>query len=146
MVEHLLVPVDVGPLGERAFVPSIELARQLGAAITGFVVEPFGAAPVPKGSAPLAVDTPRTDAGLQAHAHAVLARFEGLAREAGVPFHSAATQAVEVSEAILAAAREHGCDMIVMVTHGRGLLAELLWGSNTRKVVAQTRLPVLVLH
>ena len=76
----------------------------------------------------------------------MLARFEQLAREAGVPFHGVATQASEVSEAILAAAREHRCDMIVMVTHGRGLIAELLWGSNTRQVLSRTHLPVLVLH
>ena len=40
MVKNLFVPVDGGALSERAMRASIDLARQLGAAITGFVVEP----------------------------------------------------------------------------------------------------------
>ncbi|HEY0855785.1 MAG TPA: universal stress protein, partial [Albitalea sp.] len=46
----------------------------------------------------------------------------------------------------LAAAREHRCDMIVMATHGRGVVAELLWGSHTREVVTRSEVPVLVVH
>ena len=145
MIERLLVPIDGGALDERAFTVSVDLARQLGAAITGFIVEPFTAAPAPRGSAAEA-PTPRTDAALQAHAQRVLARFEQRARDAGVPFHGVATQASEVSEAILAAAEKHRCDMIVMATHGRGVIAELLWGSNTRQVMSRSRLPVLVVH
>jgi nucleotide-binding universal stress UspA family protein len=145
MIEHLLVPVDGGALDERAFDVSIGLATQLHAAITGLIIEPFRSAPPPSGVASGAVQA-TTEAALVSHAHSVLARFEQRSREAGVPFHGVATQASHVSEAILAAAQEHACDMIVMVTHGRGLLGELLWGSNTREVLARTRLPVLVLH
>ncbi|HEY2926042.1 universal stress protein [Piscinibacter sp.] len=145
MIERLLVPIDGGALDERAFAVSVDLARQLGAAITGFIVEPYATAPAPVGL-PSDASTPRTDATLQAHAQRVLARFEQRAREAGVSFDGVATQASEVSEAILAAAEKHRCDMIVMATHGRGVIAELLWGSNTRQVMSRSRLPVLVLH
>jgi nucleotide-binding universal stress UspA family protein len=134
MIERLLVPIDGEGFGERAFGPSLGLARQLGAAITGLIVEPFHST------------TPWTDGLLHAHARRVLARFEDSAREAGVPFHGIAVQASEVSDAILEAAGAHRCDMIVMVTHGRGVVSEVLWGSNTRRVMARTRLPVLVLH
>ena len=145
MIERLLVPIDGGALDERAFAVSIDLARQLGAAITGFIVEPFTVAPAPRVLV-AGPTTPWTDVALQAHAQHVLGRFEQLAREAGVPFHGVATQASDVSEAILAAAEKHCCDMIVMATHGRGVIAELLWGSNTRQVMSRTSLPVLVLH
>jgi len=136
MIERLLVPIAGEALDTRACAVSIDLARQLGAAIVGFIVEPF--TPAAGESAP--------DASLQAHARDVLARFEQLAREAGVRFHGVATQSSDVSSAILAAAREHRCDMIVMVTHGRSVIAELLWGSHTREVMSRTELPVLVLH
>ena len=63
-----------------------------------------------------------------------------------MPFEGVATQASHVSESILAAAWEHDCDMIVMATRGRGLISELLWGSNTREVLSHTKLPVVVLH
>jgi nucleotide-binding universal stress UspA family protein len=132
MYERLLVPIDGGVLAERAFGASIELARKLGASIVGFIAEPYGEA--------------GSDSAAQQHSQQVLSRFEQLAREAGVPFSGAATQAIKVSEAILDAARQHGCDTIVMVTQGRSDLSALLWGSNTRQVMAHTTLPVLVLH
>ncbi|HEY0857175.1 MAG TPA: universal stress protein [Albitalea sp.] len=143
MIERLLVPVDGGNLDEHAFSASIALAGQLGASITGFIVEPF--APPPPGLA-AEPTTAGADAGLQAHARSVLGRFEQRARQAGVPFRGVATQASGVSAAILAAAREHRCDMIVMATHGRGVVAELLWGSHTREVVTRSEVPVLVVH
>jgi len=40
MYKHLFVPVDGSELSRRAMDGSIELALQLGARITGFVVEP----------------------------------------------------------------------------------------------------------
>jgi len=140
MIERLLVPIDGGSLGERAFVASIGLARQLGAAIVGFIVEPFAPAPPP--GAP----SRGSDAALQAHAERVLARFERLAVEAGVPFEGVATQSGEVGQAILDAAHEHRCDLIVMATHGRSVIGELLRGSHTRDVMTRTDLPVLVLR
>jgi nucleotide-binding universal stress UspA family protein len=145
MIERLLVPIDGGPLDERAIAVSVALARQLHAAIVGFIVEPFAAAHAP-GGLQSEVSPSGTDAALQAHAQGVLARFAQLARDADVPFHGVATQASEISGAILDTAREHRCDMIVMATHGRGVIAELLWGSQTRDVMSRTDLPVLVLH
>ena len=141
MIERVLVPIDGGSLSERAFTVSIDLARQLGAGIVGFIAEPFAAPPPPGASA-------RTggDAALQAHAHEVLRRFEERAREAGVAFEGVATQCAEVSQAIVVAARERRCDLIVMATHGRGVVGQLVWGSNTREVMAHTDLPVLVVR
>lgn len=144
MYERLLVPVDGGALSERAFAASIELARKLGASIIGFIAEPYTAAAVPAhGMSP---PPAHSDRKLQAHAHGALSRFEALAREAGVPFHGVATQSSRVSEAILDAAAQHGCDTIVMVTKGRSDLSALMWGSKTRHVMTHTTLPVLVLH
>ncbi|MBY0465378.1 MAG: universal stress protein, partial [Burkholderiales bacterium] len=40
MYKHLFVPVDGSELSHQAMDGSIELAQQLGAKITGFVVEP----------------------------------------------------------------------------------------------------------
>ena len=40
MIKNLLVPLDGTELSERAMTQSIDLARQLGAAIVGFVAEP----------------------------------------------------------------------------------------------------------
>ncbi len=49
-----------------------------------------------------------------------------------------------VAEVIARLADSLGCDQIVMGTHGRGALAELLAGSTTQKVVHLARIPVLL--
>jgi len=147
MYEHLLVPVDGGHLSEHAMTASIKLAKKLGASITGFIAEPF--APLPGTLAndrnyKTAVD--RHDAEVAAHAQQVMSRFEQLAREAGVPFRGLSTQSGKVDDAIVAAAEEQGCDLIVMTKRDLGAFGEAIWGSHTKKLVSRTNLPVLVLH
>jgi nucleotide-binding universal stress UspA family protein len=46
--------------------------------------------------------------------------------------------------AILETARKEGCDLIVMASHGRRGLTELLLGSETVKVLTHSEIPVLV--
>jgi nucleotide-binding universal stress UspA family protein len=47
-------------------------------------------------------------------------------------------------EAIVRAASKRKCDVIVMASHGRGGFASLLLGSETQKVLAHSKTPVLV--
>ncbi len=47
---------------------------------------------------------------------------------------------------IIAYAREHDIDMIVMGTHGRGAIAHMLLGSTTEKVVRKAPCPVLTVR
>jgi nucleotide-binding universal stress UspA family protein len=147
MYKNLLVPVDGTDLSERAMRASIDLARQLGAAITGFVAEPD--MPLPNvGTQPGAYARQREshERRTDAHAHEVLAQFGELAREAGVPFSGRHLCTDRVDAAIVDVAREIDCDMIVMVTHGRGAFGELLFGSHTKNVLAKSTTPLLVLH
>ena len=51
-----------------------------------------------------------------------------------------------MDEAIAAAAAEFGCDLIVMVTHGCGVAAELLFGSHAKNVLARSRPALQVLR
>ncbi|MGH7130133.1 MAG: universal stress protein [Planctomycetaceae bacterium] len=43
-------------------------------------------------------------------------------------------------------AREHDVDLIVLGTHGRGMLAQLLMGSTAEKVVRKAECPVLTVR
>lgn len=147
MYRRILVPVDGSELSERAIQASIDLARQLGAAITGFVAEPI--LPVPSGPRSRALmeeDAREHDAMTAAHAEQVLSRFEARAREAGVAFEGYHDQVPRVDRAIIEAAESRGCDMILMVTHGRGAFGEFLFGSQTKAVLAGCKLPLLVMH
>ncbi|MCO6436109.1 MAG: universal stress protein [Phycisphaerae bacterium] len=47
---------------------------------------------------------------------------------------------------IIAFAREHEIDLIVMATHGRGAFAHALLGSTTEKVVRKAECPVLTVR
>lgn len=147
MYQHLLVPIDGTELSEHAQQVSLALAARLGARITGFVAEPN--APLPHMGSNLGGyqrQTERFEARTQAHAHEVLDRFRHRAYEQGVPFEGRFERTDAIDDAIVRAADELGCDLIVMATHGRGAFGELLFGSHTKAVISRSRLPLLVLH
>jgi len=52
----------------------------------------------------------------------------------------------EPDERILEVAKESGVDVIVLGTHGRKGLMNVVMGSVTRQVIAQSPVPVLVIH
>ncbi len=147
MFKRILVPVDGTELSDRAIHASVDLARQLGAAITGFVAEPLQPVRVgPRQRSWVVEETLEHDAMTKAHAGEILARFEACARQAGVEFEGIHDQVPRVDRAIIEAAESCGCDMILMVTHGRGAFGEFLFGSQTKAVLAGSKLPLLVLH
>jgi nucleotide-binding universal stress UspA family protein len=136
---RLLVPVDGAELMPRAVQASIDLARQLGVSIVGFIAE----APVPlPAGATASVEQLRSEE----RAQRVLRGFEERARAAGIAFEGHYHHATDIAGAIVQAASEHGCDMIVMVTHGRGTVGRLLFGSHTQQVLGRSTIPVLVMH
>jgi nucleotide-binding universal stress UspA family protein len=147
MYKHLFVPVDGSELSHRAMDSSIELALQLGARITGFVVEP---------DLPLSTATRHGDEFMgrikdhesknEAHAAALLGQFEKRAKDKGVPFTAHHVTAYMVSQAIVEEAEKAGCDMIVMVTEGRSRVGKFIFGSHTKEVIIESTLPVLVLR
>jgi nucleotide-binding universal stress UspA family protein len=49
-------------------------------------------------------------------------------------------------EQILKISEEKNCDLIVMGTHGYGMLADALIGSTARRVVRRSRIPVMVIR
>jgi nucleotide-binding universal stress UspA family protein len=105
---------------------------------------------------PLTAATSRTDglmhrieeheAQNEAHANALLGQFAKRAEAAGVEFASHHVTAYAIDHAIMEEAEKSGCDMIVMVTHGRNPIGEFIFGSHTKKIIAKSKLPVLVLH
>jgi len=147
MYKNLFVPIDGSELSGRAMDSSLELAIQLGARVTGFVVEP---------DLPLSVATDTTgvfpdrvqehQTRTTSHAKALLDQFESRAAKAGVEFSGVSVTGYSIDQAIVDEAVKHGCDMIVIVTHGRGALGEFVYGSHAKKIISRTRLPVLVLH
>ena len=50
----------------------------------------------------------------------------------------------DVADAIVAYARDHGCDQILMSTRGKGVFETLLLGSTTTRVLELAAVPVTV--
>ena len=145
--QKLLVPVDGTELSQHAIERSVALARQLGAAVAGFVAEPSPPLPsVGRATSVVALETELHEARAADHAAKVLRQFELAAEAAGVAFTGPQAQTDRIDDAIVGAAETLGCDMIVMATHGRGIFGEIMFGSHTRAVMARTRLPLLVLR
>jgi len=86
---------------------------------------------------------------LQARAHGQLAQHVldmALVRQAGLDCQRLLLRDHPVYQAILDAAQAQEVDLIVMGTHGLGLVDRLFAGSQTQRVLARTRIPVLTLH
>jgi nucleotide-binding universal stress UspA family protein len=147
MFNRLLVPVDGSELSDRAISQSLALAKQLGATVVGFVAEPLPPLPTgPRNEALLRSEMRAHAAETLAHAKGILAQFETAAKALNVPFEGWHDEVPLVHKAIIAAAESRHCDMIVMVTHGRGAFGEFLFGSQTKAVLAASQIPLLVLH
>lgn len=64
----------------------------------------------------------------------------------GVSVKAVVAKSDLVAEAVIAAAKKHNCDLIVMASHGRKGLKRLLLGSETQHVLTHSHIPVLVLR
>lgn len=147
MFKHLFVPVDGSELSLRAMESSITLARSLGATITGFVVESdIPLAAVSASPTVFVKQIEAHEARTEAHAHKVLDAFAERAKAAGVPFQSEYRRSDQTDAVIAEVADIVQADLIVMVTHGRGVFGEMLFGSHTKNVMSRTKVPLLVLH
>lgn len=68
------------------------------------------------------------------------------AEQAGIDVTTAAAQGGDTGDTILAYAREHDIDLVVMGTHGRSGLDRLLVGSVAEHVVRNAPVPVVTAH
>jgi nucleotide-binding universal stress UspA family protein len=81
---------------------------------------------------------------IEAEADQHLKQFAQDAQAAGVAFDTAKSTEFSPYTGIINTAREKGCDLIMMASHGRRGLAGLLLGSETQKVLTHSEIPVLV--
>jgi nucleotide-binding universal stress UspA family protein len=144
---HLLVPTDGSELSARALDQAIALAQALGARITVQHVQ----LPVPLAMVGMGdyVDPATLNALIEAagqQAAVVLEQAVARVRGAGVAVEQRAGLNASVHEAIVTAASQLGCDLIVMASHGRRGFEGLLLGSETQKVLTHSPCPVLVVR
>jgi nucleotide-binding universal stress UspA family protein len=147
MYKNLLVPTDGSKLSDKAVAHAIALAQAVGASLTAFYAAPDYPMPAYADGVVYEPVSRREYSKLAAEdAQKILDAVETKAEAAGVSCKTAYTIASAPWEAILAAARKHKCDAIVMSSHGRRGLSAVLLGSETQKVLTHTKLPVIVVR
>jgi nucleotide-binding universal stress UspA family protein len=143
MFKNILLPTDGSPLSEAAIRKGVQFAKSINAKVTGFYALPE-----------FHIVTYRTDMledtresfakDSRAQAEKYLGVIEKIAKEAGVACETVRATSDHPYEAIIKAAQDKGCDLIMMASHGRRGVRGLLLGSETQKVLTHAKLPVMV--
>ena len=145
MYKHILIPTDGSPLARSAVQAGVKLAQKLGAKVTGFYAAPPATPVEYKGLLPVGYDEPVDRArAIEKAAKQYLEVIEKAAKAAGVRCKVEHVTNDYPADAIIAAAKRNKCDLIFMATHGRGGFRPSMLGSQTQKVLAQSKVPVLV--
>ena len=147
MYRHILIPTDGSELAEHGVTNGLALAKSLGAKVSVIVVEePFDWHRFSDMTGQLPEELQKYLEQPKKHAKSVLDRVANAASRAGVSCGTIQAESGQPHQAIIAAAKDKGCDLIVMSSHGRSGLAGVLIGSVTNKVLTHTKTPVLVCH
>ena len=145
MFKHILVPTDGSELSGKAVKAAVELAAAVGAKVTGFFAAPAATPVIYDDLLPVGYVTPdQHEALIKAASRKNLAVIEEAARAAGVPVDVVSATSEYPAESIIETARDRGCDLIFMASHGRRGLKAVLLGSETHKVLVHSKIPVLV--
>ncbi|WP_313704817.1 universal stress protein [Massilia sp.] len=143
MFKHILIPTDGSVLSERAVLAGVSFAKEVGAQVTGVTALPeFRTFTLDSDM----IETTEDEylAASERRGDKFLATIVDAARAAGVTCNTVLVRSDRPAEAILHTARERGCDLIIMASHGRHGIGSVLLGSETQKVLVQSAIPVLV--
>lgn len=149
MYKHILVSTDGSDVARRGVDHGLALAKVLGSKVTIVTVtEPFPiqATAIGSGWVSTPMDYERYDQGQREFASSVLSAAKAEAESAGVAVETVHAADAHPAAAILETATGKGCDLIVMASHGRRGVSRLLLGSQTTEVLANSKVPVLVVR
>ena len=147
MYKQILVATDGSKLSAKAVAHAIDLAQALGAKLTAFYAAPDYPLPAyADGVAYEPLSRKQYSALCKKEAESILGPIAMKAESAGLECNTVHAIAPAPWAAILAAARKHKCEVIVMASHGRRGVSALLLGSETQKVLTHSKIPVLVVR
>lgn len=147
MYKRILVATDGTPLSKKAVRGAVDLAAALRAELVVLHVVPTYPTSYFEGAITLTPEEiSRTEKAWADRGQAVVDAACRLAHAAGVTAKPVVMNSDLVAATLLAAARKHQCDLLVMASHGRRGIQRLLLGSETQHVLTHGDLPVLVLR
>jgi nucleotide-binding universal stress UspA family protein len=147
MYQRILVTTDGSPLSRKAVRSAVDLAAATGASLVVLTVVTRYPVSYFEGGLTISSDDVRSiEKKWLEDGEALVHGVAQTAKAAGVPAKAIVTRSNLVAEAIMAAAKKHKCDLIVMASHGRKGIKRLLLGSETQHVLTHSSVPVLVLR
>jgi len=143
MLNKILVPTDGSELSGKAIAGAVEVAKKLGSTIVGMTVtEPYPYSAISDYSPTESQEHYQNR--VKEEAEERLKSLKTAAQAAGVALTTEIRSSTSPYEAIIATAKDQGCDTIFMASHGRRGFTGLLLGSETNKVLTHSTIPVLV--
>ena len=146
MFKHILLPTDGSAITASVLKKCLVLAKENGATLTGVHVLVNSRVFAYQSGELAAEARERHLRETEAHARQFLAEIACAAEGAGVACDTLLVRHEQPYQAILDAARERGCDLICMASHGRQGVAGMLLASETQKVLTHSPIPVLVMR
>ncbi|AVO48225.1 universal stress protein [Melaminivora suipulveris] len=147
MYQRILIATDGSELSEKAVHSGLELARLSGASVVALKVVPrYPRSYFEGGAAVDPAEIKRVETHWGEAALALVNDIKTRAKTDGVNAKAVVVKSDLIAEAIIAAAKKHECDLIVMASHGRKGLKRMLLGSETQHVLTHSHIPVLVLR
>lgn len=139
---HIVLATDFSDEAARAYAPTLELARALGARVTlahvipDLTVIPYGAGLAPMQHEP---DLPEKIAEARKRLAALAAQLGN-----GIPVASEILTGERTEKALTDFAEQNAATFIAMSTHGRSGLRRVMMGSVAEAVLRQSVTPLIV--
>ncbi len=153
MYSKVLVPLDGSAVSERALAHAQNMANAFGARVYLLQVisltHEYEASRDGGGEGPSVVEyslelAQEITAGRQSRAEKYLEAVAAQLKSQGIQVDTAVRQGLTL-ENITTFVEEHGIDLIVMSTHGRGYFQRFMVGSVTDRVIRSSHVPVVAI-
>lgn len=147
MFKRILVATDGSSLSKKAVGFAVSLAELSDAELVGLtVVARYPTSYFEGGVALSPTEVSRIEAQWMDNGQSTVEAVNTQATKKGVKAKLVVSKSDLIAETIIAAAKKHKCDLIVMASHGRKGIKRLLLGSETQHVLTHSTIPVLVLR
>ena len=145
MYKKILVPTDGSEISTAAAIKGLAFAKSIGAELVGIYVSPEYQYPVYVEIIPPTYPSEQEyEATMKKAGDIHLQPIQAEAQTAGVKFTGLTAFSDVPAQKIVDTAKEMGCDLIFIGSHGRTGIGKFLLGSVTGKVLGISSVPVLV--
>ena len=148
MYRHILIATDGSELAGKAVNHGMALAKCLNIPVTAVTVtEPWSVLELGRQARqgnqnPIA----QFEDMATAAATSILDKVKQVANSQGIRCDVVHVHDKHPAEGIIAAAKDNGCDLIIMASHGRRGLDRVLLGSQANEVLTHSKVPALIVR